>query len=73
MITLFMIMAHILRDRVPKRCLSVSLWQGCLTPVTRSDTSGHPVRVASRNFLTICLTRFITFSVTFRVTTHVFG
>jgi hypothetical protein len=30
-------------------------------------------RVASRNFLTICLTRFITFSVPFRVTTHVFG
>ena len=31
------------------------------------------VRVASRNFLTICLPRFLTFWVAFRVTTHVFG
>ncbi len=35
--------------------------------------SGQTVRVASRNFLTICLTRFITFLVAFRVTTHVLG
>jgi hypothetical protein len=31
------------------------------------------IRVASRNFLIICLTRFITFPGAFRVPTHVFG
>jgi hypothetical protein len=31
------------------------------------------IRVASRNFLTICLTQFITFPITVRVTADVFG
>ncbi len=35
--------------------------------------SGVSMRVASRNFLTICLTKFLTFEMTVRATADVFG
>ena len=38
-----------------------------------ADKVLQSIRVASRNFLTICLTQFITFPITVRVTADVFG
>jgi hypothetical protein len=64
----------------PRRMYGEPIWDMYWQPLSSAtDTFGKDhffpdvIRVASRNFLTICLTRFITFWVAFRVTTHVFG
>jgi putative transposase len=56
----------------PTLTVAVDVATRCIAGICLS-LEAPSIRVASRNFLTICLTRFITFSVTFRVTTHVFG
>ena len=69
-----------LRDQDPHRYAgkgvrqAVSHVNGALAAATQGlDALDQGIRVASRNFLTICLTRFLTFWVAFRVTAHVLG